>query len=78
MEKKKEEKKRVRREYAKRGERSGKMMAFRADFRTIRLMENVVNKSRLINDLVTAWSEGRKYEGDEIPPQEGDIEEYFQ
>lgn len=77
MEKQKEEKKRIRREYAKRGDTNQKMISFRADFATIRALEKVRNKGRLLNDLVRAWATKRAYLGEEIPPSEYDIEEYF-
>lgn len=77
MSEKQEEKQRVRREYAKRGERSGKMQSFRMDWDCIKALTAVKNKSKLINDLVKAWRDGRRYDGDEVPPQENDIEEYF-
>lgn len=73
----KEEKKRVRRDNIKRGEVNQKLMSFRADFVTVRILEGVKNKGRLINDLIRAWSEGREYEGDEIPPEEY-MTDYYQ
>lgn len=77
MEEKKEEKKRTRREYAKRGERSGKMMAFRCDYDVLRILESCKNKGRLLNDLVRSWAKKIPYEGDEVSPKEWDIEEYM-
>ena len=74
---KKEEKKRIRREYAQRGTRSGKMQSFRLDWTSIKALETVKNKSRLVNDLIKAWRDGKQYEGDEVSPKENDLEEYF-
>lgn len=69
--------KQQRRQYAKKGERSGKMMSFRADTDVLRVLEQARNKGRLINDLVRCWSEHRDYDGDEVAPKEWDIEEYM-
>lgn len=55
--KEKEEKKetQVRRKYAAKGEKSGKMCSFRLDWETVGILEHVSNKGRLINDLVQSW-----------------------
>lgn len=51
----KESKKQLRKQRAKNGERSSKMMSFRADEMTLQVLAKVQNKGRLINDLVKQW-----------------------
>ena len=69
--------KQQRRQYAKRGERSGKMMSFRVDDEVLKVLNTVKNKGRLLNDLVRCWSQHKDYDGDEVSPKEWDIEDYF-
>lgn len=52
MKKEKEEKARVRKAYAARGETSQKMVTFRCDLENIEWLESKVNKGRYINDLI--------------------------
>lgn len=54
MKKEDEIKERVRREYAKRGERNQKMMSFRVDLDNIEWLESRENKGRYINELIAA------------------------
>ena len=54
MKKEDEIKERVRREYAKRGERNQKMMSFRVDLDNIEWLESRENKGRYINQLIAA------------------------
>lgn len=49
------EEKQLRKQRAKNGERTSKMMSFRADEMTVRILSKVQNKGRLINDLVKQW-----------------------
>ncbi len=51
----KQEKERVRKAYAPKGEKSQKMMTFRVDLEVWDMLEHVPNKGRLINDLVREW-----------------------
>lgn len=52
MEKKNEERNRQRKNYAKRGERSQKLMTFRIDNDKIEYLNTKTNKGRYINDLI--------------------------
>lgn len=52
---KEKEDKQLRKQRAKNGERTSKMMSFRADEMTVRILAKVQNKGRLINDLVKQW-----------------------
>lgn len=52
---KEKEEKQLRKQRAKNGERTSKMMSFRADEMTVRILSKVQNKGRLINDLVKQW-----------------------
>lgn len=54
MKQKEEEKKRVRRPYAAKGERSQKMMTFRVDNENLSWLEQQPNKGRYINELIEA------------------------
>ena len=47
-----EEQQRTRKEYAKKGERSQKMMSFRVDNDLIDWLESQTNKGRYINNLI--------------------------
>lgn len=53
MEQKKEEKERMRKAYAPKGERSQKMMSFRVDNEVAEWLSQQHNKGRYINDLIT-------------------------
>ena len=53
-EEKKEAKPRVRRKYAKKGERSQKMVSFRLDNENARWLESQENKGRYLNSLIQA------------------------
>lgn len=48
-------KKQLRKQRAKNGERTSKMMSFRADELVMDILNKVPNKGRLINDLVKQW-----------------------
>lgn len=52
MKKEKEERERVRKAYAPKGETSQKMVTFRCDLENIEWLESKVNKGRYINDLI--------------------------
>lgn len=47
-----QEKERIRREYASKGTRSQKMMAFRLDLENIEYLNTKPNKGRFINELI--------------------------
>ena len=47
-----QEKERTRREYASKGSRSQKMMAFRLDLENIEYLNTKANKGRFINELI--------------------------
>lgn len=78
MDKKEKEKtERNRKEYAKKGERSQKMMCFRLDNDLESLLSTVKNKGRLINNLLHKYFETKSKEDPEADPSENDIEEYM-
>lgn len=52
MKQEKEEKARIRKAYAAKGERSQKMMSFRIDFENAEWLEQQENKGRTINNLI--------------------------
>lgn len=52
MKEKQEEKARVRKAYAAKGERSQKMMSFRIDYENVEWLEHQDNKGRTINNLI--------------------------
>ena len=52
MKEKQEEKARVRKAYAAKGERSQKMMSFRIDYENVEWLEHQDNKGRTINNLL--------------------------
>lgn len=67
-----------RKAYAKRGERTSKMVSFRADALTTKVLDYCSNKGRLINRLIQEWGrDNRIITDDDINPKENDIEEYF-
>ena len=58
-----QEKERTRREYASKGSRSQKMMAFRLDLENIEYLNTKANKGRFINELIaTARAQENKEE----------------
>ena len=62
MEPKKEEKERMRKAYAPKGERSQKMMSFRVDNDLAEWLSQQPNKGRYINDLIAADIQQKKRE----------------
>lgn len=50
-----EKRKQLRKQRSKNGERTSKMMSFRADELVVDILSRVPNKGRLINDLVKQW-----------------------
>lgn len=76
---KEKEDKQQRKQRAKNGEKTSKMMSFRADELTLQILAKVQNKGRLINDLVKQWWRRNPSVtlDDDIDPSENDIEEYF-
>ena len=67
-----------RKKYAAKGERTSKMVSFRADEGTTKILDLVANKGRLINRLVQEWGRKHKvYDDPDAPPEENSIEEYF-
>lgn len=76
---KEKEEKQLRKQRAKNGERTSRMMSFRADEQTLLILAKVQNKGRLINDLVKQWWRHKPSVtlDDDIDPSENDIEEYF-
>lgn len=52
MEQKKEDKERTRKAYAKKGERSQRIMSFRLDIELTEWLEQQANKGRYINNLI--------------------------
>lgn len=52
MKQEKEEKARIRKAYAAKGERSQKMMSFRIDYENAEWLEQQENKGRTINNLL--------------------------
>lgn len=74
-----EKQKQLRKQRVKNGERTSKMVSFRADELTIQILAKVANKGRLINDLVKQWWRHSPSVtlDDDIDPSENDIEEYF-
>lgn len=76
---KEKEDKQLRKQRAKNGEKTSKMMSFRADELTLQILAKVQNKGRLINDLVKQWWRRNPSVtlDDDIDPSENDIEEYF-
>ena len=75
--KEKQKKERNRKEYAKKGERSQKMMCFRLDNELETKLSTVKNKGRLINDLLHKYFETKPKEDPDVDPSENDIEEYM-
>ena len=58
MEKEKEEKKRIKRQYAKRGSSNQKMMSFRLDNENAEWLVKQQNKGRYINELIAKDRQG--------------------
>lgn len=72
------EKMKQERKARKAGERTQKMVSFRADLDVIEILTKVQNKGRLINDLVRQWwRHDAVRPDDDAEPEESDIEEYF-
>lgn len=72
-----EKKKQLRKQRVKNGERTSKMVSFRADELTIQILSKVANKGRLINNLVKNWwrrEPSVTLDPDELPSE---IEDYF-
>lgn len=72
-----EKKKQLRKQRVKNGERTSKMVSFRADELTIQILSKVANKGRLINNLVKQWwrrEPSVTLDPDELPSE---IEDYF-
>ena len=70
--------KQQRKQRTKNGNCTSKMMSFRCDEETAKILGFVQNKGRLLNRLVQEW--GRKHKVWDDPhadPKENDIEEYF-
>jgi len=59
-----QEKERTRREYASKGTRSQKMMAFRLDLENIEYLNTKVNKGRFINELIATARAQEQSESD--------------
>lgn len=58
------EKERTRREYASKGTRSQKMMAFRLDLENIEYLNTKANKGRFINELIATARAQEQSESD--------------
>ena len=69
--------KQERKQYAKRGERDSKMVAFRADGDVIKYLERAANKGRLINELVKKWARAQEWYDPDTSPDENLIEEHM-
>lgn len=65
--------KQTRKEYARKGERTQKMMTFRVDADVQEILTNVANKGRLLNDLVKEWWRSRNREEHDHHPDEEQI-----
>ena len=65
MEKKEE---RQRKAEIKKGQRTQKMMSFRCDNDVADILSRVVNKGRLLNDLVKEWAKSRNRVETDDPP----------
>ena len=66
-----------RKQYCAAGERTSKMMAFRADSDVIRWLNHAANKGRLINELVRSWAKKQPWYDEDASPDENMIEEYM-
>lgn len=72
------ENKQKRKARAANGDAQQKMMSFRADGMTVRILDFVSNKGRLINRLVQEWADKHHILDDpDAPPEENSIEEYM-
>lgn len=69
----KEKEKQTRKGYARKGERTQKMMTFRVDADVQEILTNVANKGRLLNDLVKEWWRSRNLEEHDYHPDEDEI-----
>ena len=70
-----EEKKR--KQYAKRGERTQRMMSFRCDNDVASILEKCENKGRVINEAVKEWWRSRNKEEHDHHPDEDELADYF-
>lgn len=72
-----EKQKQLRKQRVKNGERTSKMVSFRADELTLQILAKVQNKGRLINDLVKQW--WRREPSVTLDPDEPptELEDYF-
>lgn len=72
-----EKQKQLRKQRVKNGERTSKMVSFRADELTVQILAKVANKGRLINDLVKQW--WRREPSITLDPDEPptELEDYF-
>lgn len=68
-----EKEKQTRKEYSRKGERTQKMMTFRADADVQEILTKVANKGRLLNDLVKEWWRSRNCEEHDHHPDEEQI-----
>lgn len=68
--------KQIRKPYAKRGACSSKMMSFRCDGDNLSMLAKIVNKGKLINDLLRAYFGKIKDEPADYPPEENDLDYY--
>lgn len=66
---------RQRKDNIKRGERTQKMMTFRADLDVADLLQRVTNKGRLINNLLREYLTKERLDDPDAPPSENDIED---
>ena len=67
------EQERQRKADIKKGQRTQKMMTFRADLDVVGLLASVQNKGRLLNDLVREWAKGKNVARVDYPPEENTI-----
>lgn len=68
-----EQEKQTRKNYAKRGEKSQKMMSFRVDNDVWELLSKVGNKGRFLNDLVKDYFTNSNKKEIDYPPEENNI-----
>lgn len=65
-----------RRQYAPKGERSGKMMSFRIDFENIFYLKKAANKGRLINRLIKGWAMEQGFDDPDADLEENGLYDY--
>lgn len=66
--------KQERRAYAKRGACTSKMMSFRCDGDNVTCLQRVMNKGKLINDLLRDYFCGLPQEPEDYDPDENNID----